>query len=263
MKDLLHNEAVKQNENCSYIYRGGIIQIQRRKSKSDRDGEKVIKRAHCFQSARTSLSFRPCWIPAIQMTGVRRKGLQRISPSPSQQLPFMRLHWLWGHLHHNSCHFAPPPHPSSAHSLSETNTYTGTHIQWQTYTHTKLLQLNAKGENQKGIRDGCCLRTPPMCGFLWMGPKGGEVSDSTGCTLLGPLGCVTMVGGVERVTNPRFSTRMTAWHSTRACYTTVTWVGQVTFDPMELSHMCPLCHGFCINFTHLHSMDLTRFQYKA
>lgn len=126
-------KPVKQNENYSYIYRGGIIQIQRRKSKSDRDREKVIKRAHCFQSARTSLSFRPCWIPAIQMTGVRRKGLQRVSPSPSQQLPFMRLDWLWGHLHHNSCHFA---HPSSAHSLSETNTYTGTHIQWQTYTHT-------------------------------------------------------------------------------------------------------------------------------
>lgn len=36
-----------------------------------------------------------------------------------------------------------------------------------------------------------------MCGFLWMGPKGGEVSDSTGCTLLGPLGCVTMVGGLS------------------------------------------------------------------
>lgn len=32
-------------------------------------------------------------------------------------------------------------------------------------THTTLLQLNANGQNQKGIRDGCCLRTP-MCGFV-------------------------------------------------------------------------------------------------
>lgn len=58
------------------------------------------------------------------------------------------------------------------------------------------------------------------------------------------------------MTNPRFSTRTTPWHSAKARYTTVTWVGQVTFDPEELSHMCPLCHGFCINFAHLHNLDL-------
>lgn len=97
-----------------------------------------------------------------------------------------------------------------------------------------------------------------------MEPKGGEVSDSTGCTLLGPPGCVTVDwGGVAGDKTQGFSTRMTGWHSTQACSTTVTWVGQVTFDPVQLSHMCPLCHRFSINFTHLDSMDLTRFQYKA
>lgn len=129
---------------------------------TERVREKVVKRAHCFQSARMSLSLRPCWIPAIQMTGVRRPGLQRVLPSPSQQFPFMRLCWLWGHLHHNTCHFSPPPLLPSAHRSSQTNTHT--HIHWHIHTHTKLLQLNASAENQKGIRDGCCLRTP-MCGF--------------------------------------------------------------------------------------------------
>ncbi len=209
-----------------------MIQSQRRKSESDRerDGEKVIKRAHCFQSARMSLSFRPCWIPAIQMTGVRRPGLQRVSPSPSQQLPFMRPHWLWGHLHHNSCHLSPPP-CWNKHTHTQARAYTDTRI----HTHTKLLQLNANGENQKGIRDGCCLRTP-ICGFVWMGPKGGEVSDTTGCQrgwhIAWPARVCHDALRVERVTNPRFSTRTTPWHSTQACYTTVTWVGQVTFEPM-------------------------------
>jgi len=184
------------------------------------------------------------------MTGVRRPGLQRVSPSPSQQLPFMRLRWLWGHLHHNSCHrqTPSPPHThtlSAAHCPTETNKHTHTH--WHKYTraHTQLLQLNANAENQKGIRDGCCLRTP-LCGFAWMRPKGGEVSDTTGCwrgggALLGPLGCVTMLGGLSGWQIQGFSTRTTPWHSTRACYTTVTWVAQVTFEPMEFSHMCPLC----------------------
>lgn len=220
-----------------HLQRGNDSKAKKKEWKWQREREKVMKRAHCFQSARMSLSFRPSWIPAIQMTGVRRPGLQRVSPSPSQQLPFMRLRWLWGHLHHNSCHLSPPPPPS---------------LPWikhtYTCTHTKLLQLNANGENQKGIRDGCCLRTP-MCGFVWMGPKGGEVSDTTGCwrgwRIAWPARVCHDARRVERVTNPRFATRATPWHSTRACCTTVTWVGQVTF---ELSPMCPLCHWILYQF---------------
>lgn len=160
MKDLCHNETINTMKITATFTEGGWLRVtEERVRVTEGDGEKVMKRAHCFLSARMSLSFRPCWIPAIQMTGVRRPGLQRVSPSPSQQLPFMRLRWLWGHLHHNSCHLSPTSSPLHPARLEQTHTDT------RLRTHSKPLQLNASPENQKGIRDGSCLRTP-MCGFL-------------------------------------------------------------------------------------------------
>lgn len=262
MKDLCHNETINTVKiTATFTEEEWLRAKEERVRVTERDREKVIKRAYCFQSARMSLSFRPCWIPAIQMTGVRRPGLQRVSPSPSQQLPFMRFCWLWGHLHHNSCHLSPPL-PCCTPPRRNKHTHTRANTDTRIRTHSKLLQLNASRENQKGIRDGCCLRTP-MCGFVWMGPKGGEVSDTAGCRrgwhIAWPSRVCHDAQRVRRVTNPRFSTRTTRWHSTQACYTTVTWVGQVTFEPMELSHVCSLWDGLY----QLHSMDLTGSLYKA
>lgn len=96
----------------------------------------------------------------------------------------------------------------------------------------------------------------PFCGSLWMGPKGGEVSISTGCTLLGLLGHVTdgcwgaEAGWRSHGFQPEWPPGIP--------YTTVTWVGQVTFVPVELSHMWPLCYRFCISLAHL-----VWIQYKA
>lgn len=204
----------------------GMTKSQRRMS--ERDREKVMKRAHCVQSAHMSLSFRPCWIPAIQMTGVHRPSLQRVSPSPSQQqLPFMRLCWLWGHLLHTAL---------MKHTHTHIYVYTDTH----THTHSKLLQLNASWENQRGIRDGRCLRTP-MRSFVWMRPKGGEVPATTGCRrgqhIAWPIRVCHDTWRLGWVTNQKFATRTPPWRSSQAFYTTVTWVGQVTFELMELFYM--------------------------
>lgn len=125
----------QHNENYSYIYRG-MTKSQRRMS--ERDREKVMKRALCFQSARMSLSFRPCWIPAIQMTGVHRPSLQRVSPSPSQQqLPFMRLCWLWGHLLRTAL-------------MKHTHIYIHAYADTHTHTHTKLLTSKCQLRESEG-----------------------------------------------------------------------------------------------------------------
>ena len=159
----------------------------------------------------------------------------------------------------------PHHHPTQSsllHTALLKQTHTCTRRHWHTRTHSQLLQLNANEENQKGIRDGCCLRTP-MCGFAWMGPKGGEVSDTTGCTLLGPLGCVTMVGGLSGWQTQGFQPERPPGIPRRLV--TPQWRGWARW-PLSLSErsrMCPLCPGFCINFTYLHSMDLTGFLYKA
>lgn len=137
IKRLRHNETVNTMKITATFTEGLWFKAKEERVRViEGDREKVIKRAHCFQSARMSLSFRPCWIPAIQMTGVRRPGLQRVSPSPSQQLPFMRLHWLWGHLHHNSCHLSPPLSvlPFCTQPHWNKHTYTDTRI--YAYTHT-------------------------------------------------------------------------------------------------------------------------------
>lgn len=87
------------------------------------------------------------------------------------------------HHHHNSCHSWGS---ASCADICTTTLVTSvpfpccpTEANTHTYAHTELHQLNASRANQKGIRDGCCLQTP-MCGWVWMGPKGGEVSDTTG-----------------------------------------------------------------------------------
>lgn len=199
------------NETCSYIK--GMIKNWVTVTEKH-GGKKVIKRAHCFQSARMSLSF----------DHVEFRPFRWLECVGQASNAFLRHH-------HNSCHswgsascadictttlVTSVPFPRC---LTEANTHT--------YAHTELHQLNASRANQKGIRDGCCLQTP-MCGWVWMGPKGGEVSDTTGYQqgwhIAWPDRACCDAWRVGRVTNPRFSTS-TIQHSLQACYTTVTWVG--------------------------------------
>lgn len=142
------------------------------------------------------------------MTGVRRKGLQLVSPSSSsQQLPFIRSQWLWGHLHHNSCHVTPTPHLLRTAPLKQTHTHT--HTMKNTRTHVKFLQRNARGENQKGIRDGCYTHVA----YVWVSVNG---TQGWGGLWYHRVHIARLVRvchdgcGVERVTNPRFLTRLTS-----------------------------------------------------
>lgn len=57
MKNLCHKNAISTMKTTA-TFTEGMTKSQRRMS--ERDGEKVMKRALCFPSARMSFSFRPC-----------------------------------------------------------------------------------------------------------------------------------------------------------------------------------------------------------
>lgn len=134
----------------------------------------------------------------------------------------------------------PPPHPvfPSAHNPAETNTHTHT----QTLTHAHTLSTSP-AKCQRGESEGHQRWLLSAYTHVWVcvnGTQGWGGLWYHRVHINWPARVCHDGWRVERVTNPRFSTRTTPWHSTQACYTTVTWVGQVTFEPFWALSYVPI-----------------------